>query len=303
MAKASLTLIPGLIAVALLLSPVSQAASPYQSSSDFSKYAEKLRESAILHLEPQVIVPTTSRPLSIFGGSSYRWKRNIVTTIFWVGESASSRNPVHNRSSSWDLNWQTSYGGFDDPDPSRRKNFAPVGFTPTENPFYFALPYNDVTRGATKPEARQVIPWFKNAYVRPGLSVCHDRWIAIRNPQTGKTCYAQWSDCGPFRTDHWQYVFGNEMPRPNLNGGAGLDVSPAVRDYLGLSSTDTTDWRFVEFREIPRGPWSTYGDNNTFVQMARGKVERVASASGSRPASSGRAISTKPQDGPRILTR
>jgi len=50
-----------------------------------------------------------------------------------------------------------------------------------------------------------------------------------------------------------------------LNKGAGLDVSPAVRDYLGLQETDVTDWKFVEFSEVPRGPWSRLGDNNTFV--------------------------------------
>jgi len=253
--------------------------SPYQSSSDFSKYAEKLRESALLHLEPQVVVPTTSRPFSL-GGGMYPWKRNIVTTIFWVGESASARNPVHNRSSSWDLNWETSYGGFDDPDSSHRRNYVPVNFTPRQNPFYCALPYNDVTHGSTKPEARFVIPWFKNAFVREGQSVCHDRWISIRG-RNGRTCYAQWSDCGPFRTDHYQYVFGNELPKPNLNQGAGLDVSPAVRDYLNLAPIDVTDWKFVEFREVPRGPWAQYGDNNTFVQLARGSVERVASATSS----------------------
>jgi hypothetical protein len=38
-----------------------------------------------------------------------------------------------------------------------------------------------------------------------------------------------------------------------------------VRDYLGLNETDVTDWRFVEFSEVPRGPWSTLGENNTFV--------------------------------------
>ena len=77
--------------------------------------------------------------------------------------------------------------------------------------------------------------------------------------------YAQWEDAGPFRTDYWQYVFGNDRPKTTLNRGAGLDVSPAVRDYLGLNQTDVTDWRFAEFSEVPRGPWSTLGENNTFV--------------------------------------
>jgi hypothetical protein len=79
-------------------------------------------------------------------------------------------------------------------------------------------------------------------------------------------------------TDHWQYVFGNERPKPNLNKGAGLDVSPAVRDYLGLNETDVTDWKFVEFSDVPRGPWSTHGENNTFVINDGKKGEKLAEA-------------------------
>jgi hypothetical protein len=69
-----------------------------------------------------------------------------------------------------------------------------------------------------------VIPWFNQTFERDGKSVCHDRWIAVRN-RYGKVAYAQWSDCGPFRTDHWQYVFGNERPKPNLNQGAAPRTS------------------------------------------------------------------------------
>ncbi|PYJ72656.1 MAG: hypothetical protein DME75_04015, partial [Verrucomicrobia bacterium] len=72
---------------------------------------------------------------------------------------------------------------------------------------------------------------------------------------------------------------GNERPKPNLNRGAGLDVSPAVRDYLGLHDTDVTDWRFVEFSEVSRGPWSTLGDNNTFVISDRKTGGELAEAS------------------------
>lgn len=248
-----------------------------QTAADFSKFAEKLREEAITHIEPTVVIPTMRR-LPIVTSQTYPWKRGIVTTVFWVGEAASARNPVHNRSSSWDLDWESNYGGFDDPEPSHRRNFAPAAFVPRLNPFYCALPYNDVTHSVTKPEARLVIPWFAHAFAREGESVCRDRWIAIHNQASGKTCYAQWSDCGPFRTDHWQYVFGNDRPKPNLNKGAGLDVSPAVREYLGLGGIDYTDWRFVEFNEIPRGPWSLYGTNNTFVQQTRGRIERVTGA-------------------------
>jgi hypothetical protein len=70
-------------------------------------------------------------------------------------------------------------------------------------------------------------------------------------------------------------VFGNERPKPNLNRGAGLDVSPAVRDFLELKQTDVTDWRFVDFGEVPHGPWATLGDNNTFVVNSRKKGVKV----------------------------
>lgn len=195
----------------------------------------------------------------------YPWKTGIVTTVFWIGEPVGGHNFTPNRASSWDAHWTQSYGGFDNPNPEARRNFLPVNFTPRQNPFYVALPYNDVTRGTTKPEARVVIPWFKEEFRKEGQSVCRDRWVQIRS-QSGRVVYAQWSDCGPFRTDHWQYVFGMERPKPNLNGGAGLDVSPAVRDYLGLQSTDVTDWKFVDQQDVPSGPWLLYGDNNPFAQ-------------------------------------
>jgi len=251
-----------------------RAQSPYQSSADFAKYAMKLRENALLKIEPQVVIPTTGSPLV---PGRYPWKTSIVTTIFWIGEQAGGNNPVPNHASAWDPDWMRNYGGFDTPDSSKRRGYYPATFIPGQNPFYCALPYNDVTHGTTKPEAPRVIPWFKEAYVKFGQTVCRDRWLAIRNPKNGRVVYAQWCDCGPFRTDHWQYVFGNDRPKPNLNGGAGLDVSPAVRDYLGINPTrDVTDWKFVDFRDVPSGPWARYGENNTFVLNARKGSERVA---------------------------
>jgi len=41
-----------------------------------------------------------------------------------------------------------------------------------------------------------------------------------------------------------------------------------LRDYLGLQSTDVTDWRFVEAREVPFGPWALYGENNPLTQRS-----------------------------------
>jgi hypothetical protein len=207
----------------------------------------------------------------------FRWKTNIVTTVFWIGEKPGGNNLVPNRTSAWDKQWAKNYGGFDDPDPAHRHNYLPVKFTPRENPFYCALPYNDKAHTGHRPEAMRVVPWFQEAYQGPGVSTCKDRWVAIRKGD--RTAYAQWEDAGPFRTDHWQYVFGNERPKPNLNKGAGLDVSPAVRDYLNLKQTDVTDWRFVDFSEVPRGPWSKLGKNNTFLSSTGKKDVEVTERS------------------------
>ena len=206
--------------------------------------------------------------------SQYPWREAIVTTTFWVGERPGENNPVPNRKSCWDPKWVANYGGTDSPKRSERlSTFIPRDFTPHQNPFYVALPYNDMTSKGHKPEAEQIIPWFKKDFQSPTCSVCKGRWIAIR--RGNRICYAQWEDAGPFRTDHAGYVFGNERPEPNLNKGAGLDVSPAVRDFLGMDDTDVTDWKFVEFADIPAGPWAAFGDNNTFVINRRAAAEKA----------------------------
>jgi len=249
----------------------------------FEEQALLLRESVLMRVEPRL--PTSAPHTLGRAGNSrrYPWKNNIVTTVFWIGETPTANNPVPNNKSSWDTQWLRNYGGYDDPDPRGRRGYLPARFVPRQNPFYIALPYNDVSGGRTKQEASRVIPWFRETFSKQGESVCKSRWVVIRH--RGKEAYAQWEDCGPFRTDHWQYVFGTQRPLPNLNQGAGLDVSPAVRDYLGMDSKDVADWRFVEFSEVPRGPWAQYGENNTFVQKRRGTDVRFAETSPSAPAS------------------
>jgi len=163
------------------------------------------------------------------------WKIGITATVFWVGELPTADDPG-NLASAWDRTWLES--------------------ARYQNAFYIALPYNDVANGHTKPEAKDIIPWFKQAYVRDGQSVLKDHWVAIR--KGAKICYAQWEDVGPFQVDHWQYVFGNERPHPNKNKDAGIDVSPAVKQYLGMAGIDSCDWRFVSESEIAKGPWKAH---------------------------------------------
>ena len=251
-----------------LLSSVSHGQSQNERAAKFTENAMKLREEVLFKIQPS---PWRQRLGTVLEGR-YPWHTGIVTTVFWVGELPSGNNPVTNHVSAWDFDWAGNYGGTDYPD--NRRGFLPAAFVPRQNPFYVALPYNDVSGGRTKPEASQLIPWFKTTFVRPGQTVLKDRWVAIRRGD--KVCYAQWEDVGPFRTDHAEYVFGTGRPRPNLNRGAGLDVSPAVRDYLSMPGTDFTDWKFVEFTEVPPGPWGLYGDNNTFVLERRKREEQLA---------------------------
>jgi hypothetical protein len=258
--------------------PVKAITSKAKQNKNSEKKSDRLSDDVLLNVDSLAFAPRHITPPLPQPGEQHQfvWKRDIVTTVFWIGEEPTANNPMPNKSSSWDKNWSGSYGGFDDPSPARRSNYIPVKFTPRQNPFYCALPYNDKAREGHRPEAPRVVPWFKEAYQGPGVSTCKGRWIEIRKGD--KVAYAQWEDAGPFRTDHWEYVFGNERPKPNLNKGAGLDVSPAVRDYLGLESTDVTDWKFVDFSEVPRGPWAKYGENNTFVQNDRKSSVRVVEA-------------------------
>ena len=214
---------------------------------------------------PRVFAP--SKPRNQY--TRYPWKRNIVTTVFWIGEKPTRNNPVPNTVSAWDRRWTSNYGGYDNPSKSARDGFIPKGFTPGQNPFYFALPYNDISRTGTKSSAREVIPWFEESFYRSGRTVLKGRWIAIR--KHGKVCYAQWEDVGPFETDDWAYIFGDERPKTKKNKGAGLDVSPAVRDYLEFpGGYGTVDWRFVDVDEVPDGPWKKWGANKPFANSSPG---------------------------------
>jgi len=220
---------------------------------------------------PAVYAPTRPRA----GLTRFPWKTNIVTTVFWIGEPSTGVTAACNTKSSWDTAWQVTYGGFDDPDPSTRKwDFSPKAFAPNQNPFYIALPFNDITN---REIAATVIPWYASIPRKSKYdSVIKGRWVAVRLGK--KTCYAQWEDVGPFETDDWAYVFGrNPQPKTVMNNGVGLDVSPAVRDYLGLVSGVRCDWRFCEVAEVPDGPWRKFGSNNPFVKSKDQQLaERIA---------------------------
>ncbi|QQS20007.1 hypothetical protein IPL85_00905 [Candidatus Saccharibacteria bacterium] len=176
--------------------------------------------------------------------------RNIVATVFWVGEAADTDNDyIHNRSSTWQEDWQGHYGGADDPD--NRCGYNPCSFVPKENPFYFALPFNDYQEnGQPKPASvLQKIPWYAGQ-PKEGTSLLKNRWVKITNGN--KEVYAQWEDVGPFNEDDVDYVFGDNIPKERR---AGIDLSPATAMYLGINGRGTVTWQFVDEAQVPTGLW------------------------------------------------
>jgi len=158
-------------------------------------------------------------------GDERDWRLGILATCFWVGEPG-------NEKSAWDPQWVQSFGGVDD--PKKRDGHFPAGFAPRQNPFYCALPYNDV---AGRPGAR---------------SELKDRWVEVR--AGGRSCFCQVEDVGPWRTDDRDYVLGAARPEAERQGKAGIDLSPAVCRYLGVDGKGKVDWRFVSQPGGP-GPW------------------------------------------------
>ncbi len=196
------------------------------------------------------------RPKAIQPSDIYeRWHEQILTTVFWVGEPSVGQGWSANRDSAWDMRWVENYGGTDH--PTNRNGYHPSTFIPRQNPFYVALPFNDLASAAREnPLVSRFLNFWKETGNQPKItkSVCKNRWIAIS--YKGKTCFAQWQDVGPVHRDDYAYVFGFQQPKSHAQGMAGLDVSPAVRDYLGLCGRSRTNWRFAQVGELPEGPWS-----------------------------------------------
>ncbi|MGO9486172.1 MAG: hypothetical protein ACLPX9_16575 [Rhodomicrobium sp.] len=186
-------------------------------------------------------VPETSIPMNQF--------KKTTTTVFWVGEDANAENGyIDNYGSYWDEHWMKNFGGVDS--PGDRDGYFPAGFQPKQNPFYVALPFAEVDRDGNLKEAAKGIPGFGEN--REPLT--RNRWVEVR--YRGKSCYAQWQDVGPSEENDFDWVFGAAKKPKNQYGlKAGLDISPAAAQYLGIEDSARTEWRFVDAAQVPEGPW------------------------------------------------
>jgi hypothetical protein len=179
--------------------------------------------------------------------SAYPMHQRIYATMFWVGEDASEENDyIPNQSSSWDSNWLENFGGIDT--PYARVGYYPKAFVPKENPFYVALPYNDLGYDGRKENAAS-IPWYTTTE-DDSYSFAKNRWVKVTYKT--QTCYGQWEDVGPFEDDDMEYVFGEKKPHDKR---AGIDLSPAMRTCLKMITNGYVNWQFIDESSIPDGPW------------------------------------------------
>ncbi len=176
--------------------------------------------------------------------------KTVMTTLFWAGEGSTAENGyISNAQSYWDEQWGQHFGGIDDPES--RCGYAPCAFTPKENAFYVALPYAEYNENGTALKASaSKIPWFG----KDTKPLIKNRWVEVT--YQGKTCYGQWEDVGPYLEDDFSYVFGEAEPHNTFGLRAGLDISPALWDCLGMTDNAKTSWRFVDNAEVPAGPWT-----------------------------------------------
>lgn len=179
----------------------------------------------------------------------FPWHKNIMATQFWVGEAADESNDfIHNSASAWKSDWVGAYGGVDD--PNNLCGYKPCDFAPNENPFYAAVPYNDLDEMCQPKSNQSSIYWYNNNTGKGG-TLLKNRWIQIN--YGGKTAYAQIEDVGPFESDDVNYVFGDDPPKESR---AGLDLSPATIRYLGINGRGQVDWRFIDATRVSAGPWN-----------------------------------------------
>src|SRR2546423_10194087 len=177
--------------IAVLLSSITSlfahgtASKAEPTKTKFSKKSQRSADDRVLDVSSLAFTPGLLAKDASAPGQRFPWKKEIVTTVFWIGEKPAQNNPAPNRVSSWDKDWTKNYRGLDDPNPANRSNYIPVKFTPRQNPFYCALPYNDKAREGHRPEAPRIVPWFNEAYQGPAVSTCKSRWIAIRKRDRG----------------------------------------------------------------------------------------------------------------------
>src|SRR5438105_1203023 len=62
-----------------------------------SKKSERKSDESRVSIDSLAFAPSRLRSAPPSPGEGYPWKRQIVTTVFWIGEKPTENNPVPNR--------------------------------------------------------------------------------------------------------------------------------------------------------------------------------------------------------------
>lgn len=220
-------------------------------------------------------VPEDTEQTRAADRATYPWHTRIVATTFWVGEIFDpNADDGSQMLSTYDDNWYDNYGGCDGRIRGevceterrfKRDGWFPRHMTPKQNPFYLDVPYDDLNDRIGFRRRGEVIPWatrprYADLVNDRDVSLMKNRWVEIRS--RGRTCYGQIQDAGPGKYHDARYVFGDRDARPASKryNNAGMDVSPALNGCLRFRSLngdkDRVSWRFIDGRDVPRGPWT-----------------------------------------------
>lgn len=244
----------------------------------------------------------STQGMALNTSTNYPWHINIRATTFWVGEIFNERVSDGSQvCSTYDKDWAYDYSNINTykiPETSiacpgsiaggcdgvwehnngiktcstelrsKDNDYFPTKIIPKENPFYVALPYDDVNDEKGFDERCKNIPWaFDHEYsghcTDPHFSYLKNRWVEIIGPHNA-TCFGQIEDAGPSHDELYHdasYVFGNTNAQPvqQYFNNAGLDMSPALTSCVGFADIDgegeRVKWRFVQNKDVLDGPW------------------------------------------------
>lgn len=173
---------------------------------------------------------------------------NVGATAFWIGQPVGTGHRVQ---SAWDPQWQSHFGGVDDPNHRQNNGYWPAKFKPSQNSFYAALPYDEFDAQGKRKASAKKIPWYDAKHPpAAGESILKNHWLRV--VFAGRAVYVQWEDVGPQGTDDFDYVFGDAAPVKNH---FGICLSPAALAYLTAGDGDQVSWKFVDDKDVPAGPW------------------------------------------------
>jgi hypothetical protein len=208
------------------------------------------------------------------------WK-HVTASTFYIGEEANTSNAnISNITTAWSEFAVSDFGGVDSWGPInpddwdgqryQRNGFCPKDFRAKENIFYLALPTLDHDEhGRVKAAEKQVrngarylpeLQRFHHGRFREDQSPFKNLWVEV--VFHGRSAFGQLEDIGPSdkhdrSVSDYKYVWGKaKKPKNKFGMHAGIDLSPALTDYLGTDGKGKIHWRFVPAKQVPDGPWT-----------------------------------------------